>query len=74
MDASSARLEAWLAANQFSPSQQAERGEQALRWPRPLSNCRRPTREALVLQYWQGLSLAEIGADLGALPRRSPGS
>src|SRR5438128_593888 len=31
LDASSARLEAWLAADQSSPSQRAAQGEQALR-------------------------------------------
>ena len=27
-----------------------------------------PQREALVLQYWQGCTLAEIGAQLGRTP------
>ncbi len=73
MDASSARLEAWLAADQSSPSQQAERGEQALRLAEALEQLPEAQREALVLQYWQGLSLAEIGAHLGRSPEAVAG-
>jgi len=73
MDASSARLEAWLAADQSSPSQQAERGEQALRLAEALEQLPEAQREALVLQHWQGLSLAEIGAHLGRSPEAVAG-
>jgi RNA polymerase sigma-70 factor (ECF subfamily) len=68
LDASSARLEAWLAADQSSPSQRAEQAELGLRLAEALEQLPEAQREALVLQHWQGLSLAEIGAHL----RRSP--
>jgi RNA polymerase sigma-70 factor, ECF subfamily len=65
VDASSARLEAWLAADQSSPSQRAQQSEQALRLAEALEQLPEAQREALVLQHWQGLSLAEIGRHLG---------
>jgi RNA polymerase sigma-70 factor (ECF subfamily) len=73
VDASSARLEAWLAADQSSPSQQAEQGEQALRLAEALEQLPQAQREALVLQHWQGLSLAEIGGHLGRSPEAVAG-
>jgi RNA polymerase sigma-70 factor (ECF subfamily) len=73
VDASSARLEAWLAADQSSPSQRAERGEQALRLAEALEQLPEAQREALVLQHWQGLSLAEIGTHLGRSPEAVAG-
>lgn len=68
VDASSARLEAWLTADQSSPSQQAMQGEQSLRLAAALEQLPEAQREALILQHWQGLSLAEIGAHLGRSP------
>jgi RNA polymerase sigma-70 factor (ECF subfamily) len=73
LDASSARLEAWLAADQSSPSQQAEQGEEALRLAEALEQLPEAQREALVLQHWQGLSLAEIGKHLGRSPEAVAG-
>jgi RNA polymerase sigma-70 factor (ECF subfamily) len=73
LDASSARLEAFLAADQSSPSQRAEQGEQALRLAEALEQLPEAQREALVLQYWQGLSLAEIGTHLGRSPEAVAG-
>jgi RNA polymerase sigma-70 factor (ECF subfamily) len=68
VDASSARLEAWLAAEQSSPSQQAARNEQLLRLAEALSELPEAQREAVVRHYWQDRSLAEIGAELGRTP------
>ena len=73
LDASSARLDAWLAADQSSPSQRAERGEQALRLAQALEKLPEAQREALVLQHWQGLSLQEIGEHLGRSPEAVAG-
>ena len=68
LDQSSARLAAWLAADQSSPSQQAQRQEQGLRLAAALETLPEAQREALVLQHWHGWSLAEIGAHLGRSP------
>jgi len=68
LDASSARLEAWLAAEQSSPSERAERNEAILRLVDALAHLPQANREALVLRHCQGLSLAEISARLGRTP------
>jgi RNA polymerase sigma-70 factor (ECF subfamily) len=68
VNASSARLEAWLAAEQSSPSQQADRNEQLLRLADALLTLPEAQRAALVQHYWQGRSLAEIGEQLGRTP------
>jgi RNA polymerase sigma-70 factor (ECF subfamily) len=68
LDQSSARLEAWLAAEQSSPSQQAVRNEQVLLLAEALEGLPEPQREALILHYWQGWSLPDIGRELGRTP------
>jgi RNA polymerase sigma-70 factor (ECF subfamily) len=68
LDQSSARLEAWLAAEQSSPSQQAVRNEQVLRVAAALDELPESQREALILHYWQGWSLPDIGRELGRTP------
>ena len=68
LDASSARLEAWLAAEQSSPSQRVVRQEELLRLAEALAELPEAQREAVVLHYWQGRSLAEIGQELGRTP------
>jgi RNA polymerase sigma-70 factor (ECF subfamily) len=62
---SSARLGAWLAADQTSPSEGAGRNEQALQLATALARLPEAQREALVLQHWHGWSLAQIAEYLG---------
>ena len=64
LDQSSARLEAWLAADQSSPSQQAMRSERLLRLAEALETLPETQREAVELHYWQGWSLPEIATHL----------
>jgi RNA polymerase sigma-70 factor, ECF subfamily len=73
LDASSAGLDRWLAADQSSPSERAEHGEQAIRLAAALEELPEAQREAMVLQHWQGLSLAEIGESLGRSPEAVAG-
>jgi RNA polymerase sigma-70 factor (ECF subfamily) len=68
LDESSSRLEAWLAAEQSSPSQRAERGEQVARLAEALAGLPEAQREALVLHHWQGWTLAQIAGHLGRSP------
>jgi RNA polymerase sigma-70 factor (ECF subfamily) len=65
VDESSARLEVWLAADQSSPSQQAERNEQALLLAEGLAALPEAQREALILQHWHGWKLEQIAQHLG---------
>jgi RNA polymerase sigma-70 factor (ECF subfamily) len=68
VDQSASALEAWLAAEQSSPSQKAERNEQLVRLADAL--CRLPddTREAVVLKHCRNWTLAEIADQLGRTP------
>jgi RNA polymerase sigma-70 factor, ECF subfamily len=68
IEASSARLEDWLAAEQSSPSERAERNETILLLVDALAQLPEANRQALVLRHCQGLSLAEISARLGRTP------
>jgi len=64
--ASSVRLAGVLAADQSSPSARLSRDEQTLRVVEALEQLFDAQREALVLQHWQGWSLAAIGEHLVA--------
>ncbi len=68
LEESSARIGAWLAAEQSSPSQQAERHEQAARLAQVLAQLPEAQREALVLRHCQGWALADISRHLGRTP------
>jgi RNA polymerase sigma-70 factor (ECF subfamily) len=62
---SSVRLESWLAAEQSSPSQHAQRHERAIHLADALATLPEAQRQALELRYWQGWSLAQIAEHLG---------
>ena len=68
LEESSARLEAWLVADEPSPSQQLERQEQAVLLAQALEELPEAQREALVLRHWHGWSLARIAQHLGRTP------
>jgi RNA polymerase sigma-70 factor (ECF subfamily) len=62
---SSDQLENWLAAQQSSPSQRAERHEETIRLAEALATLPEDNREALVLHYFQGEPLAEVARQMG---------
>lgn len=64
VNASSARLEAWLAAEQSLPSQKAQRNEQVLQLCDALEQLPKTQREALQLHYCQSCTLAEIAEQM----------
>jgi RNA polymerase sigma-70 factor (ECF subfamily) len=68
LDRSSAQLGGWLAAQGPSPSQQAHLHENATRLAEALAQLPEAQREALVLQHWHGLTLAQIGERLDRTP------
>lgn len=68
LEESAHRLDAWLAAEQSSPSQQAARAEQVARLADALQELPDPQREAVVLHYLQGQSVADVAHCLGRTP------
>jgi RNA polymerase sigma-70 factor (ECF subfamily) len=65
LEQSSVRLEAWLAADQSSPGQKAERHEAIDRLAKALEAASDDQRKALVLRHLQARSLAEIAELMG---------
>src|SRR5262245_21397009 len=65
LEQSSARLEAWLAAGDTSPSRRAERQEQLLRMAEGLAALPDDQRVALELRHLRGLAVAEVAREMG---------
>jgi RNA polymerase sigma-70 factor (ECF subfamily) len=61
---SSARLEAWLAKDQESPSEQAGRHEQLLRLAEALNQLPNDQRQVIEMHHLRGCLLAEIAASM----------
>jgi RNA polymerase sigma-70 factor (ECF subfamily) len=68
IEQSSARMEAWLVAEQSSPSGLAERNEQLLRLAEALDQLPADQQEAVVLHHLQQQSLSEVARHLGRSP------
>jgi len=62
---SSVRVDGWLAANQSSPSQKAERSEQTASLADALAVLPEAQREAIILHYWQDWTVAAIANHTG---------
>jgi RNA polymerase sigma-70 factor (ECF subfamily) len=68
LEESASRLNAFLAADQSSPSQRTVRHEQAVQLGKALAQLPETQREALFLQHWQGCSLNEIAQQMEKTP------
>jgi RNA polymerase sigma-70 factor, ECF subfamily len=68
LDESSARLGCWLAVEQPTPSEHAQLHERAIILADALARLPEHQREVLVLHYWQGCTVGEIGVALDRSP------
>ena len=64
LDESSTRLQAWLVASGLAPGEQADRNEQLLQLADALGTLPEPQRQAVLLRYYEGRPLEEIGERL----------
>jgi RNA polymerase sigma-70 factor (ECF subfamily) len=62
---SSLRLENWLAVAHPTPGELADRNEQLLTLATALTTLPEDQREALLLRYYEGMSLADVAGRLG---------
>ena len=65
LEASSARVEAWLAREESTPGRKAVRKEQLSRLAETLLQLPEDQRQAVELHHLQGMSLAAVGQQLG---------
>ncbi len=65
LEQSSARLEAWLAAEDTPPIRRAERQEQLLRMAEGLARLPDDQRTALESRHLRGLAVAEVAREMG---------
>jgi len=65
---SSLRLMNWVAADVSSPSLKMNKAERALQLAAALERLPEAQREALVLQHWEGKTLAEIASHMQRTP------
>lgn len=68
IDLSASKLGELLADGGPSPSHAARREEDALRLAEALEQLPEAQREAVVMQHWQGMTLAQIGERMGKTP------
>ncbi len=65
LDRSSSGLAGWLATDQTSPSQAAQRNEELLRLADALADLPEPQREVVILKHCRGQTLQQIADHLG---------
>jgi RNA polymerase sigma-70 factor (ECF subfamily) len=65
VEESSARIEAWLAADQSSPSEAAQRREEVSLLGKALAGLPEDQKQAVELRHLHGLAVAEIAAQMG---------
>jgi RNA polymerase sigma-70 factor (ECF subfamily) len=65
LDQSSARLDAWLASDRSSPSQNLQRQERLLELAEAMALLPEDQRTALELRHLKGLSVPEVCAEMG---------
>ena len=73
VEESSRRLDAWLAAEQSSPSARAEHNEQGVRLAAALAELPEDQREALTRHHLEGWPLGEVARHLGCSPEAVAG-